>query len=300
MVEGSRRWVLTLGETLLIVLVLLFGAAVFLPALHRVSSMSYGPRCGTRLADIGKAMLVYANDYDDELPRAGGSDASWAARTPNWMGQDRFEAYGITPNSQTGGQASMSASLYLLVRYMEVDPNGFVCTEEENEVDEFTLTGMGALPEGLELIDAWDFGPNAANHISFAYHMGYGSYNLTTSSSPGMAVAADRNPWIASPLGKARDFLEFQPDIAPFTGTSETALCGNSISHNGDSQNVLFLDCHVEFAKRSFCGLEDDNIYTSWKGTDKARGNPAKFGSAPADRNDSLLVNDPVVAAQAK
>ena len=30
--------------------------------------------CGSNLAQIGKAMLVYADDYEDELPRAGGGD----------------------------------------------------------------------------------------------------------------------------------------------------------------------------------------------------------------------------------
>ena len=28
--------------------------------------------CGTDLSGIGKAILIYSNDYQDELPRAGG------------------------------------------------------------------------------------------------------------------------------------------------------------------------------------------------------------------------------------
>jgi len=53
------------------------------------------------------------------------------------------------------------------------------------------------------------------------------------------------------------------------------------------------MDGHVEFVKRSSCGVDDDNIYTSWKGDDKVRGEPARFGSTPAHCDDSLLVNDP-------
>jgi hypothetical protein len=58
----------------------------------------------------------------------------------------------------------------------------------------------------------------------------------------------------------------------------------------------MFLDTHVNFEKRSYCGLEDDNIYTFWDGTDKARGRPPSLGDRPADERDSLLVNDPPAA----
>jgi prepilin-type processing-associated H-X9-DG protein len=111
---------------------------------------------------------------------------------------------------------------------------------------------------------------------------------------PGFAVAADRNPWIDSPSVKAADFSGFRPEIAPFNGTSEQAKRGNTLRHEGEGQNVLFLDCHVDFEKRPYCGLDDDNIYTSWDGQDRTRGVPPKLGSVPADARDSLLVNDPV------
>jgi hypothetical protein len=55
----------------------------------------------------------------------------------------------------------------------------------------------------------------------------------------------------------------------------------------------MFLDTHVSWEWRSYCGFEDDNIYTFWDGTDKVRGRPPKFGSQPAGAKDSLLVNDP-------
>lgn len=98
-----------------------------------------------------------------------------------------------------------------------------------------------------------------------------------------------------SPFVKARLFAKFKPDIDPLNGTTDEALAGNAIAHNGDGQNVLFLDSHVNFLKRSYCGLDEDNIYTAWDGTEKVRGKPAQFGSVPADREDSLLVNDPPV-----
>jgi prepilin-type processing-associated H-X9-DG protein len=69
----------------------------------------------------------------------------------------------------------------------------------------------------------------------------------------------------------------------------------NAIAHKYDGQNVLFLDGHVYFERNSFCGVNEDNIYTSWDGLDIRRGVPPKLGSQPADRLDSLLVSDPAI-----
>lgn len=299
MMRRHRSWGLTLVEVAVLVVVLGLLFAVVIPAfLVRSGSMAYRMTCGSNLCSIGKGMLIYANDYDDEFPRAGGPGGSWSARTPSWAGANRFEAYGIDPSGGAGGQASTSASLYLLVKYGEVEPKALVCTTGEPKTKPFDPAGYRF--RGRQLSDLWDFGPNPPQHVSYAYHMVYGSYALASTSEPGLAVAADRNPWTDSPFAKARDFSKFTPDIPPFNGTTEQALSGNTLAHQGDGQNVLCLDSHVAFEKRSFCGVDDDNIYTSWDGQDKIRGRPAQFGSVPADPNDSLLVNDPAVVAQNK
>jgi hypothetical protein len=266
---------------------------LILPALPR--SVAFRMTCGTNLSGIGKAMMVYANDYEDEFPRAAGPGGSWAVRTVDWMGQDCLQAYGVAPGGTTGGQASISASLYLLVKYVEVMPKSFVCDKGEPKTKPFDPARYRV--RGKTLSDLWDFGPDPPKHVSYAYHMIYGPHKLTTNSEPGMAIAADRNPWMDSPFAKARDFSVFTPDIAPFNGTTEQALSGNAIAHKGDGQNVLFVDSHVGFEKRTYCGVDDDNIYTSWDGEDKTRGKPAQFGSVPAGAEDSLLVNDPASAA---
>jgi hypothetical protein len=118
--------------------------------------------------------------------------------------------------------------------------------------------------------------------------MPFGLYALTTSSEPGMAVAADRNPWQDSPAATAKEYPGvFNPD-----GGRETVKYGNAIAHQEDAQNVLFMDIHVGQEKASFCGINDDNIYTFWDGGDIRRGSTPAIGSAPQDRLDSLLVHD--------
>ena len=297
--HNDRRG-LTVWEILFAVLVLLFLVAVIVPALCRVRSTPFRLTCGVHLCGIGKAMLIYASDYDDRLPRAGGPNASWAARTPNWAAQEAAEAYGMSSESETGGRAGMSASLYLLVKYMEVTPREFLCVDKERNIEKgasvFDPNDYGV--QNRALSDLWDFGPNPPVHVSYAYYRAHGAVKLTLQGDSDLAMAADSNPWMDSPFKRAKDFSAFMPDRAPFTGTQESALRGNTWAHSGDGQNVLFLDCHVEFSKRAFCGVDDDNVYTFWDDDDKVRGWPATFGAVPADMTDSLLVNDPALAGQ--
>jgi len=264
--------------------------AVFAGLLHvwfitlpRTRSTAFHMVCGTNLSGIGKAMLIYANDYDDELPRAGGKNSVWSNSIPDWLADNRFTAYGLKSDG-TGGRATISSSFYLLVKYYDVTPKSFLC-KSDSGITEFKPAKYGARKK--ELLDLWDFGPKSTKHCSYSYHMPYGPYALTTSCDPGMAVAADRNPWIRSPFAKAKDISKFNPD-----GDRKAIKAGNSIPHKEDGQNVLFMDSHVNFEKYSFCGINDDNIYTYWDGPDIRRGAIPDLKSQPAGRLDSMLVND--------
>jgi len=76
-------------------------------------------------------------------------------------------------------------------------------------------------------------------------------------------------------------------------GSKEAVNIGNAIAHREDGQNVLFMDIHVGFEKRPFCGINDDNIYTYWRGGDIRKGGiPIPGRSEPQDRLDSFLVHD--------
>ena len=278
-----------LVELLVVIAIIALLMGILMPALARVRQIAFRMVCGTNLSGIGKAMLIYANDYEDELPRSGGRNSVWAARIPAWNALNRFNAYGVTPAGE-GGTANISSCFYLLVKYAEVTPKSFMC-KGDSGVSEFKPADDGA--GDRDLIDLWDFGSAPETHCSYSYHMPFGLYALTTSSEPGMAVAADRNPWQDSPAGTAKPFPgTFLPD-----GGKEAVKYGNAIAHQDDAQNVLFLDIHVGQEKRSFCGINDDNIYTYWDGGDIRIGAPPVIGSTPQDRLDSLLVHDGVGGA---
>jgi hypothetical protein len=269
---------------------LIFGRAV----LYRPRMVAFRMTCGINLSRIGKAMYIYACDFDDRLPQAGGPGTRWTGHTPKWDASDRPDAFGLNPDG-TGGNATVSSSLYLLVKYAEVATKIFIC-DKERGVKEFKLADYPNRNAACkDLVDAWDFGPNPAKHCSYSYHMPYGKYPLTTRSKPALAVAADRNPWFDSPAAKAKNFSRFKPDVPPYNGDVKQARYGNSIAHKEDGQNVLFLDSRVNFENRSYGGVNDDNIYTYWADGDKSRGTAPVVGSEPVDKLDSLLVNDPPI-----
>ena len=279
----------TLVELLVVIAIIALLMGILMPALARVRQIAFRMVCGTNLSGIGKAMLIYANDYEDELPRSGGRNSTWAMSIPAWDALNRFNAYGVGTDG-SGGTANISSCFYLLVKYAEVTPKSFIC-KGDSGVSEFKPSEYGIVDR--DLIDLWDFGAyvdatnNASAHCSYSYHVPFGLYALTTSSEPGMAVAADRNPWMDSPGASAKDIGLFDPD-----GGKEAIQIGNAIAHQEDAQNVLFLDIHVSQEKRPFCGINDDNIYTLWDGGDIRIGQMPVIGDEPGGRLDSLLVHD--------
>jgi prepilin-type N-terminal cleavage/methylation domain-containing protein len=271
-----RKKGFTLVELLVVIAIIALLMGILMPALARVRQLAFRMTCGTNLAGIGKAMLIYANDYEDELPKAGARNNTWAnsvgsqGSATNWLMERRHEAYGTNINNSVDGTVSTSSSLYLLVRFAEVTPKSFVC-KGESDSKEFKLSEWD-VPADKELVEVWDFGywkdatsMNQAKHCSYGYHVPFGSYALTVAHEPTMGVAADRNPWLDPAIDAAEiadRWSNFQPDDEIFRGQADDAKLGNSAAHQGEGQNVLFLDSHVAFEKRSFVGIENDNIYT--------------------------------------
>lgn len=271
------------------ILAVFFSLMFLRTVLPRTRSVAYRMVCGSNLSGIGRAMLIYASGYDNSFPRAGGTGTIWQEKINNWQADDRFDAFGLNPDG-TGGSATISSSLYLLVKYAEITPKSFICQSGDLRSKTFNVSDYKS---GIDDEDVWDFGPEPARHCSYSYHMPYGPYFLSAESSePGMAVAADRNPW----LDPYTDTTGFKWDDQTKTGGRENIARyqkGNSGLHKREGQNVLFMDNSVSFEKDSFCSVKDDNIYTYWNGSDIQQGAPPVIGSQPADKLDSLLVNEP-------
>ncbi len=262
--------------------------------------------CSRNLATLSKTMEVYSKDYEDELPMAGGRECVWGPTIPNWMARTSTEAFGIDLRGGRGGKSTTTASFYLLVKYAEAHTPDFACPSER-ATRVFTLDdAKEELPKGFELIYAWDFGGryddcnNPSRHCSYAYHMPFDRKRaLTLAHDAGMAVLADRSPWIDPKRVHDADlgWDRFVEDLGH-------VHLGNSDAHRREGQNVLFVDGHAAFQTRAACGVDGDNIYTiassqPGPGTPKET-LPQVYGSArPAHRKDSVLVQElPYVLAE--
>ena len=282
LIEVSGGKIKGLGFSIGAILIPIFAMVIlFTSAITKGrKQVAFQTACRVNLQSLGRAMLAYANDYNTELPRAGDTTTVWGTSVI-YDAMTRNTEYGMASDG-TGGEATISSSLYLLVKYSYVSPKFFICNGDYGKgVNQYRPTA------NQNLRNLWDFGSEPWKHVSYAYHMPYGTTALTTSSNPGMAVAADRNPWIPSGWG-AKNFAKFN------TGNNATLFeNGNSPSHNSEGQNVLFVDGRVSFSRYSICGISNDNIYTSWNGRDITKGTVPTVGSQPAGLRDSLLVNDP-------
>ena len=272
-----KRKGFTLIELLVVIAIIALLMSILMPALARVREMANRVVCGTNLKGIGTASAIYAGEDDSgRFPCAGGRLSIWG--TTVFDAPDAETAFNLLTGT---GMASISSSLYILVKHDYSTTKQFICKSDPDSGEEFR-TGQPFL--------LWDFG-DPVSQCSYAYHMPYDDgtglhHRLSSASNPALAMAADRNPWNIA-------------GILPNDGSLGTKELGNSAAHGREGQNVLFVDSHVFFHKTEGavppdenrgcnCGLNDDNIYTSQLAMETA---PTNL-TMPDHREDSMLVNE--------
>ncbi len=322
-----KRKGFTLVELLVVIAVIALLMGILMPALAKVRQIAQRIMCGTNLSGIGKAMMVYANDYEDDLPRAGRRYAEWGGQgsldssgVQGWSWPDLEDIY---PRNNNVYELTISCSLYLLVKYADVTVSQFVCNGDSGteplELSEFNFTPVNYQPD---FPDLWDFGQVPGQYCSYSYHFPYmaksngGSiteagkqFRVSASSNSQSPVCADRNPYLDM---NAESYIDgIDPDeSAPKWDPDykDTDKTGNAYAHQREGQNVMFVDSHVEFAKYPNCGISNDHIYKFWPDVgpeDWERefgGNStlipggqqeAAVGwGAPVDYKDAFLVNE--------
>ncbi len=288
---GGRR----MATSSVVITALILFAEVSVPTLSFRNSSAYRMTCGTNLAGIGKAMMMYANEYDGLLPRSGGRVNAWTSHLSRWQATERSKAFAI--DSRGDGQVTISSNLYLLVKYAEVTPKQFICMQQ-TQVTEFSFGHCQMGDPNTTLTDVWDFGPEPWKHINYSYNWPFNSNRLMVSEDAGTAIMADTSPWFDSLDYTAAAFHWFVPDEAPWTGTPTQSRHGNSARHLSEGQNVLFMDLHVSLERHAYCAVDRDNIYTVQDGNDVMRGllPDLRSGRGPVNPGDSVLVHDPALA----
>jgi len=264
-----RRKGFTLIELLVVIAIIALLMSILMPALSRVRELANRVVCGSNISGIIKAMNMYASQSDSKFPWVG---------TRNTVLSDTLAG---TPPVFT--KATITSCLYLLLKHDYATPGQFVCKSDPVVTDEMQAPDLGIL---------WDFGDPVAQ-CSYAYHTPFPPARaVTAASQAGMAVMADCNPH----LDGTADTTSVGFDATP-AGTEEEHQIWNTEVHQKDGQNVGFVDGHVNFEEYSYCGINDDNIYTI--GADNAMASmegtpPSDLAKAiPYSQEDSLLISQP-------
>jgi prepilin-type N-terminal cleavage/methylation domain-containing protein len=292
-----KKKAFTLVELLVVIAIISLLMSILMPALTRARNLAYRMLCGTNLSGIGKSMLVYAHDFNERFPRAGGRRSEWSATGKIGQWDAPSENTAFAGGGRGGGRkATITSSHYLLVRYSDVSPKQFVCKGDSGttvfKLSDYTISGQE------DLTTVWDFGLIPTDHDSYTYHLPYSNgqkaYPVSMVSSPASPVCSDKNPFQDI---KAEDYIakyspyvnliESEVTVGDYTlnqhvfvdpdldqDPPDNSPYGNSASHQREGQNVLYVDAHVDFERHPNVGVENDNIWLYWTSINSETGKP--------------------------
>jgi prepilin-type N-terminal cleavage/methylation domain-containing protein/prepilin-type processing-associated H-X9-DG protein len=318
----TREEGFTLVELLVVIAIIALLMSILMPSLARVRVIANRMKCGSHLADIGKAMLMYAEENRQSYPRGGLRNSIWSARgyILSWDAKTRELAF------DSDGTATVTSCFYLLIRLGNMSPKQFNCPDDA-DVKEFRLSDFTTNIK--ELTAAWDFGDDPGHYCSYSYQMPFTfidntsgtntpkNYSMDTTSSPGNPLCGDRNPYLDK---NAVEYLKNYTIPNPYLSLNDGVYCddklkGNAAAHSRKAQNVLFNDGHVTAESFPNCGIDYDNIWKYWpninptdtereigKGTKDSSGaastaeifsyTPSQGTALPKNKDDNCLVNE--------
>jgi len=299
-----RKKGFTLIELLVVIAIIAMLLAILMPALNKVKRLAQRLVCGTNVKGLGTAMMVYAQDFEDEYPMQGGNGGHrWAevGRTYEWWNPDK--SWSDPPSRYL----TVASSLYLLVRNADVDPKSFICRSG----DEKAFEGVGG-DANVDLVELWDFGGESVDttipeggrivydaglpkeHLSYSFQLPYDAglgepaHPASATASASTAILADKNPFCDPKLDfagtrtiavKKKDYMTLidwlganewvvdDPDDPLRDSTTAWQVqIANSQPHGREGQNVLYGDGHTSFEKRPDISYQNDNIYTMFQG----------------------------------
>jgi prepilin-type processing-associated H-X9-DG protein len=267
-------------DLLIISAVLLFAGGFVMLLAEKVDTTQNRVRCASNLRMIGQAILLYANENRGAFPQAkydpAKADHPLAYTNPKPELTEDERAADVRPTFCAAGPApdDITAAMFLLILNEEITPEVFTCP---------TARAIAATQPSQIADPKTDCNFSGPGQLDYSFVNVYPSetavdagYKIDTMAPAEFAVAADINPGVDELL------------TTPINAGEEAMRKINSPNHEGDGQNVLYADGHVEFQQHPFCGMDRDNIYTYGK-SGETSGGEGIIGS-PSNEKDSVLL----------
>jgi len=218
--------------------------------------------CASNLKGIGTSSKIYANDHSEYWPvpafdenqigkidytvNVGGGEGS--VRSPNRMQPSK---------SGEGGtrQLSVTRAYWMLVRSGDISEQQFICPQSGNTISPHEKSGA-------YLEKYYDF--SDYSNISYGFRPPFGPKQSRAYDSMDnrMILAADKGPYIDATISTPPHDLLSSIINLKSSDSIKVWKKYNARNHNGEGQNVLFADGHVEFKRWPIVGIDNDNIYT--------------------------------------
>ena len=293
----KKRKGFTLVELLVVIAIIALLMGVLMPALAKVRAIAYRLTCGTNLSGIGKSMIMYASDYNEDFPRGGYKGPS----PPNrWSASGHITCFPCDTLGQafgSSGDTTIGSCYFLLIKYEEVGVKQFVCKGDAGTKSFKLSDALGSVvPPGRKVEECWDFGgydtlnvgqPGKAYSYAYQYPFtitphpcpGAGSsgtssafFGVNSAARPGTPVSSDRNPYLDANAKGHLDSAALDNPMGEGTPQqwSDKDRKANCAAHQWEGQNVMYVDAHVSFEKYPTVGIRNDHIWKCW--TDCASG----------------------------